>query len=970
MGVLTGIFSGVETVWAQTALDAEKVYTIRQNKTASNLKEKADVECYLKDLNEGVLYAPAATDLSDAALQWMFEPSGKENCYYVKNVATGNYIQQTNTKSVAIAMGSTKVELMVAQDGKDGATTQGYYFLASTEGQNMSGTDAEEPLGLNFDNPYKKGIANPVDADFGVIGWVCGSGRGNSYWVIEECVAGGDNEDGETDVYTISLNPSKSNIAPEVVYIEDDGSGLMTATSYSKADKYHWYLEPTENDDCYYIKNVATGNYMQSSKNMSTQLQMGKEPVEFKIAKDQLEGSGTTGYYYLCSTDQTVDNTTDGTLGLNYEKSGNKVIGYYIKSGRGNSYWEVKKLEEGGTEPEPEPESPLTPVTDGAFSAEKYYAINRMNMDGAFMMENNAGELYTTTFNDAERVFWKLIPTGKANCYYVQNATTGRYVQSTKQNLSAQIPMGSNPVEIQIGKDGTSGASTNGTSFYYFCSTDQNNIPSGALGLNLNGSKAGANVVAWSAASGNQNSYWTVSETEYTYEPQILPLVESLDDAATAAKYALAVKDGKWLAAENGSVSLAEKGTDNKFAWFFVGTSNKKEGIYLVNMADPTKVLTLNDDGSYGFAETEQGTRWFVAEKVAADGSTTLTFVPYTQKDDAEPAYLTIGGVSEFVLANYRSGYSLATQIYFLPCGVLDEGYIASLNLTGEQVLKELNYEASKPSNYYTLYTVEKATVARGESFNLAAQLSGMGEGTVAYVYFDWNRDGLFETVLSYDTDEIADEIEVPEDAVVGKSRMRVRITNNALTDAEDDAVGSIYDFIVNIAEPQAKRLITVKPNGADRGTAAILVGEEQLGSYEANYGETVTASATPANDLEFVCWKDNRTVVSADAEYSFTVTEHADLVACFTPNSTFETDIQNTEVAQKNLVYELVQGTDEIQVVTDADVKMVYVFAANGTLVGKSASKKVSVGGMLEGTYIVKVVTAVGDGSKKIVLK
>lgn len=619
---------------------------------------------------------------------------------------------------------------------------------------------------------------------------------------------------------------------------------------------------------------------------------------------------------------------------------------------------------------EPEPEGPLKPVVDGIFSEDKYYAINRMNMDGAFMMENNAGELYTTTFNNTARVFWKLIPTGKANCYYVQNATTGRYVQSTKQNLSAQIPMGSNPVEIQIGKDGTSGATTNGASFYYFCSTDQTNIPGGALGLNLNGSKAGANVVAWSAASGNQNSYWTVSETEYTYEPQILPLVENLEDVATATKYALAVTDGQWLTAENGSVSLAEKGTDNKFAWFFVGTSNKKKGIYLVNMAEPTKVLTLNDDGSYGFAEPEQGTRWFVAEKEAEDGSTTLTFVPYTQKDDAEPAYLTVGGVSEFVLANYRSGYSLATQIYFLPCGVLDEGYIATLDLTGEQVQKELNYQAAKPNDYYTLYTVEKATVTRGEPFNLAAQLSGMGEGTVAYVYFDWNRDGLFETVLSYDTDEIADEIEVPEDAVVGKSRMRVRITNNALADAEDDAVGSIYDFIVYVAEPQAKRLITVKPNGADRGTAAILVGEEQLGSYEANYGETVTAMATPANDLEFVCWKDNRTVVSADAEYSFTVTEHADLVACFTPNSTFETDVQIAESDQKNLVYDLVQGTDEIQVVTDAKVKMVYVFAPNGTLVGKSKTKKVSVAGLSEGTYIVKVVTAIGDGSKKIVLK
>lgn len=722
----------------------------------------------------------------------------------------------------------------------------------------------------------------------------------------------------------------------------------------------------------FYLKNESTGQYLKAYAQGSSAIgltQVQTEAGVFEVSNPTFNEETDMNWLDGVKDHSLLTRFTSKGTNMFINTQGATATAIYAAGTGGWSIMYVYDVTDVDFDA-PEPEGPLKPVTDGVFSEDKYYAINRMNMDGAFMMENNAGELYTTTFNNTARVFWKLIPTGKANCYYVQNATTGRYVQSTKQNLSAQIPMGSNPVEIQIGKDGTSGATTNGASFYYFCSTDQTNIPGGALGLNLNGSKAGANVVAWSAASGNQNSYWTVSETEYTYEPQILPLVENLEDAATAAKYALAVTDGQWLTAENGSVSLAEKGTDNKFAWFFVGTSNKKEGIYLVNMADPTKVLTLNDDGSYGFAEPEQGTRWFVAEKVAADGSTTLTFVPYTQKDDAEPAYLTVGGVSEFVLANYRSGYSLATQIYFLPCGVLDEGYIATLDLTGEQVQKELNYQAAKPNDYYTLYTVEKATVTRGEPFNLAAQLSGMGEGTVAYVYFDWNRDGLFETVLSYDTDEIADEIEVPEDAVVGKSRMRVRITNNALADAEDDAVGSIYDFIVYVAEPQAKRLITVKPNGADRGTAAILVGEEQLGSYEANYGETVTAMATPANDLEFVCWKDNRTVVSADAEYSFTVTEHADLVACFTPNSTFETDVQIAESDQKNLVYDLVQGTDEIQVVTDAKVKMVYVFASNGTLVGKSKTKKVSVAGLSEGTYIVKVVTAIGDGSKKIVLK
>ena len=722
----------------------------------------------------------------------------------------------------------------------------------------------------------------------------------------------------------------------------------------------------------FYLKNESTGQYLKAYAQGSSAIgltQVQTEAGVFEVSNPTFNEETDMNWLDGVKDHSLLTRFTSKGTNMFINTQGATATAIYAAGTGGWSIMYVYDVTDVDFDA-PEPEGPLKPVTDGTFSEDKYYAINRMNMDGAFMMENNAGELYTTTFNNTARVFWKLIPTGKANCYYVQNATTGRYVQSTKQNLSAQIPMGSNPVEIQIGKDGTSGATTNGASFYYFCSTDQTNIPGGALGLNLNGSKAGANVVAWSAASGNQNSYWTVSETEYTYEPQILPLVENLEDVATATKYALAVTDGQWLTAENGSVSLAEKGTDNKFAWFFVGTSNKKEGIYLVNMADPTKVLTLNDDGSYGFAEPEQGTRWFVAEKVAADGSTTLTFVPYTQKDDAEPAYLTVGGVSEFVLANYRSGYSLATQIYFLPCGVLDEGYIATLDLTGEQVQKELNYQAAKPNDYYTLYTVEKATVTRGEPFNLAAKLEGIVEGITAYVYFDWNRDGLFETVYPYSTDAIADLIEVPEDAAVGKSRMRVRITNNALADAEDDAVGSIYDFIVYVAEPQAKRLITARPNGTDRGTAAILVGEEQLGSYEANYGETVTAMATPANDLEFVCWKDNRTVVSADAEYSFTVTEHADLVACFTPNSTFETDVQIAESDQKNLVYDLVQGTDEIQVVTDAKVKMVYVFAPNGTLVGKSKTKKVSVAGLSEGTYIVKVVTAIGDGSKKIVLK
>lgn len=245
-----------------------------------------------------------------------------------------------------------------------------------------------------------------------------------------------------------------------------------------------------------------------------------------------------------------------------------------------------------------------------------------------------------------------------------------------------------------------------------------------------------------------------------------------------------------------------------------------------------------------------------------------------------------------------------------------------------------------------------------------------MDENVTLYVYFDWNRDGMFETMYTYNSADVAEEISVPEDAVVGKSRMRVRITNNALADAEDDAVGSIYDFIVNIAEPQAQRTITVAPNDPERGVAEIRIGEESLKSYTCDYGQELTVVATPNDKLEFIAWKDNRTVVSTEKEYSFTVTENADLVACFSPNSTIATDIQSADVDQNNFVYEIQQGDQDIQVITDAEVKMVYIFAVDGTQVRKATGKKVSVAGLSQGTYIVKVVTDAGDGSKKVSLK
>lgn len=653
--------------------------------------------------------------------------------------------------------------------------------------------------------------------------------------------------------------------------------------------------------------------------------------------------------------------TSKGTnMKINTQGASNKAL---YKDGVGGwSVMYVYDVTDVDWDAEPEPESEFFKG-----SADKYYVIRSINDAAAYMAEKNDGTLGTAVHSDNNKVFWKLLPTGKEGRFHVMNATSGRYIQSSKQALSSQIPMGSGAVEFQIGKDMTAGASTSG--FYYFCSTDQNDIPSGAIGLNYDKGSS-KNVVAWSAKSGDKNSYWFIRAVDYTYEPMIVPLVASMDEVNGATKYTLDTPDGKQLIVENGTLAVADESAEAKHAWVFVGTSNAKEGIYLVNLSDPTKVLTVASDGTYSLAEAENGTRWFVAEKETETG-TQLTFVPYAQKDDENAAYLSVDGVSTFMLGNYRSAYSLAIQAYSLPCGTLDQGYLSRMNIHGEQVLRELDYAATaRPSSYYTLYTTEKATVSIGQEFDLTARVSNMDENVTVYVYLDWNRDGVFETMKSYNESLINDAIAVPENAVAGKSRMRVRITNNGLADAEDDAIGSIYDFIINIAEPQAQRTVTVAPNDPERGSVELLVGEESVQSYTGDYGQGVTAVATPNKELDFIAWKDNRTVVSTDKEYNFTISENVDLVACFSPNSSFTTDIQGAQVNQNNFIYEIQQGDQEIQVVTDAEVKMVYVFAVDGTQVRKSAGKKVSVAGLGQGTYIVRVITSVGDASQKVALQ
>ena len=98
--------------------------------------------------------------------------------------------------------------------------------------------------------------------------------------------------------YTINRNGESGS------YIYAADGMMQTGALNADNGMYVWQFIPTGKDNCYYIKNVATETYMQSSNiTLSTNVSLGNDPVEYYVST----GAGTTGSgttYLLASNDQ------------------------------------------------------------------------------------------------------------------------------------------------------------------------------------------------------------------------------------------------------------------------------------------------------------------------------------------------------------------------------------------------------------------------------------------------------------------------------------------------------------------------------------------------------------------------------------------------------------------------------------------------------------------------------------------
>ena len=256
--------------------------------------------------------------------------------------------------------------------------------------------------------------------------------------------------------------------------------------------------------------------------------------------------------------------------------------------------------------------------------------------------------------------------------------------------------------------------------------------------------------------------------------------------------------------------------------------------------------------------------------------------------------------------------------VYFRPCGVVGNTYLTAAAING---VDPVSYTATAaPGSFHVPYSKDHGAVMPGSTFNISITLNNSNDADLkANAYFDWNADGEFEATQAITLDGTAGsaEVTVPDDAVSGDTRMRIRLNSNGLDRADDDVEGFVYD--IPFAVVGGERKVLVDANSADRGTASLSAAE---GNHAV--GTQLTATATPKGNAEFDSWREGGVVVSREASYTFAVANrNMTLKAYFTPNTEEPEEPEPSEAtpAQWDFTFTRTSTTEATASVTNGGV-------------------------------------------------
>lgn len=264
---------------------------------------------------------------------------------------------------------------------------------------------------------------------------------------------------------------------------------------------------------------------------------------------------------------------------------------------------------------------------------------------------------------------------------------------------------------------------------------------------------------------------------------------------------------------------------------------------------------------------------------------------------------------------------SVQNPVYQIPCGTVNMStYLQSAISVGNAVTNPLSYFTQKPpGNYYVNCSRDIAIVERGKSFELrlTANVHPTSDKAYTYAYADWNRDANFETDLGRNeiTERTSNKtpgniyvINVPADAELGKTRIRILLVENDATMSPTAPMnkGYVYDLVFYVTQSNnyENLLVTASSNNPNWGNAIITTpSPTNDGRYP--HGSNITLEAIKQPTTTFLGWSDGTKIVSQDATYTFTADSAAYLIAVFeTPRATLESP--QTSTAEAPIWYQI----------------------------------------------------------------
>ena len=352
----------------------------------------------------------SSTPLDKANVDWELSAAATADCFYIKNVGRGSYLEwfaEKNNWSSYGTIGSN--EPLFAQQ---------LYLVADTQEPDQP-DQPEDPTA-----PLKNGdqvvIYNPANLKALSSEYTGFYNKGTDVTLTGGKLAGFT----EADIWTVGVNDDGS-----YTFSTAEGKKLSMDEKYSSTplDKAHtaWTLEQAATEGCYYIKNVGRSSYLEwyaEKNNWSAFGTIGSNEALFAQAFFKIQKSGI------------VTSVSDGDQVVVFNPANGKALsteytGFYNK----------------GTD------VTLTGGKLSGYTKADIWTVG-VNADGSYTFSTADGkklsmdEKYSSTPLDKTHTGWSILPAATENCVYIQNVGRSSYLEwyAEKNNWSAFGTIGSN----------------------------------------------------------------------------------------------------------------------------------------------------------------------------------------------------------------------------------------------------------------------------------------------------------------------------------------------------------------------------------------------------------------------------------------------------------------------------------------------------------------------------------------------